>query len=274
MANSFYINNSLLWDNSHLGVFNKVISDQRSIGMIKYFEITLPQGKIFCRMKRAKNLFPCILEEIKKAFDIPHQGIHRITIGKKEWLLYYVPISATGEVIIEDCLSKIENKNVLRKDQTFRGEVRKTIVFCEILSLSNTRESSIYLRQGVNNNYVPISINESLAKLNNATTHDFSILTKVLLTNWFEDEMTPSIIVKELIAAAILKINNSFYNKLCSENKMDKYVSEETDLSVNISRIRYKIDEIIKEYDNNFIWYSFFIINRIMRYGELEFEDF
>lgn len=250
------LNNKLKWDGSHLGSYIRAITHEWTLEGIRYYGITLPigwsgdlpSGIIYCIAIRAKNSFPYIVEEIKEVFGLPRCGLHGINIDRREYIIYYVPISTSGKPVWETPLSRLDSRHVLRKDQYFRREVQKIIAFCDILSLYGTGEPSIRIRPGSNNTYVPISINESTTTLLKANEYDYSILSKTLFLKWFGEETCMSDVVKELV------------------NYHPEWMTSERSLAVICSEIRSKVDEIIKRYDVSYLWYSNFIVDRMSRH--------
>jgi len=260
------LNNRLSWNGSHLGSYMGIITHKWSLEGNCYYGITLPQGWspednipggiIYCMASYTKNLFPCIVEDIKTIFGIPRRGFHRINIDNKEYILYYVPISIKGEVIWETPLNRLDSKHPLRKNPLFRKEIQKIIAFCDILALTNTGEKSIRIRPGINGNYIPINVNESTTTIYKTDTYDYSILTKTLFSKWFGEETSIDDIVKEMVTHS-------------SENKIPTIRGVElltNNLTLISSEIRNKVNEIIKKYDINYIWYSCFIIDRMSRH--------
>lgn len=259
------INNSLKWDGSYLGSYISAFTHQWSVEGIKYYGITLPQGWseeipggiIYCTATCTKDVFPCIVEDIKSIFGLPRRGIHRITIDNREYLIYYVPISIKGQVIWETPLNRLDSKHVLRQDPIFRKEVQKIIAFCDILALSSTGEPSIRIRPGSNGKFIPISVNESTTTISKGADYDYSILTKTLFSKWFGEEISISNIVKEMVN----------YKSAYGPIKIPLIKgTESNELVVISSEMRNKVDEVIKKYDTNYIWYSYFIIDRMSRH--------
>lgn len=248
------LNNKLKWDGSHLGSYIGVITHKWVLEGIRYYGITLPvewsdtvpSGIIYCIAIRSKNLFPCIVEDIKEVFGIPRCGIHRINVDMQEYVIYYVPISTSGKPVWETPLNRLDSKHILRKDQTFKRKVQKIIAFCDILSLYGTGEPSIRIRPGVNNTYYPISMNENITTIAKASDYDYSIVSKTLFLKWFGEETCIGDVVIELVN----------YQK----------DSTERTLAVICSEIRNRVDEIIKKYDPTYMWYSNFIVDRMSRY--------
>lgn len=242
------INNLLKWDGSYMGNYNGIISNKWQCEGKDYYQLTIPNiGIIYCQGICTKSLFPCIVEEIKGIFKIQKRGIHRISIDNKDYIIYYVPVDISGTLIFETALNKLEASHKLRKDKNFRLLVQKIFVFCDILSLCNSNESNIILRPGVNGNYIPININLNNTTLtkNGLLESSAPIINKTNFNKWFGEETNINLIVKEIISDSLNCVDN---------------------LSIITSTLRSKIDNIIKKYDNEYIWYSYFIIDRLSKY--------
>lgn len=270
-AELIILNNQLKWDGSHLGKYIGAITNVWSAEGIQYYEIKLPEGwstkltggNIYCNANCVKDLFSCIVEDIKNIFGIPRRGIHRITLDNKEYVIYYVPISIKGEIIWETPLNRLDPKHPLRHNINFRKEVQKIIAFCDILALCNTGEPAIRIRPSTEGNYIPISINENSTSISKESTYDYSILTKTLFSKWFGEETSISDIVKEILQCKSKKLIISNQNNIPIINGTEK---ESNNLAIISADIRNEIDKIIKMYDNNYIWYTHFIIDRMSRH--------
>lgn len=289
-ASALILNNRLPWDGSHLGAHPEtIITHQWSLEGIIYYGVSLangwstehPSGTIFCTATCTKDVFPCIVEDIKPIFGLPRRGVHRITINNKEYVLYYVPISVKGEVVWETPLNRLDSKHALRKDPNFRKAVQKAIAFCDILALCNTGEPSIRIRPGVETQFVPISVNENNTTIisgGNSANYDYSILSKTLFTKWFGEETSISDIVKEMVDYQTHKaLDDNPEKKLALkvptvETKKNGMMEgpQRTNLAIISSEIRSRVDEVIKRYDINYIWYSCFIIDRMSRHLLIE----
>lgn len=250
------INDKLSWDGSHIGTYYKIITNKWTVGGVLYYKICFSDkdeigpGMILCSASCTKDPFPCIVEDIKTVFGLTRRGVHRISIDNKEYILYYSQITIAGLVVWETPLSKLNTKHELRTDYEFRKNVQKIIAFCDILALTNTKESSIKIRSGVNDTHVPICFNETTTSLLKDGSDNYSILTKTLFAKWFGEEVSLCDVLKELIEAKFGPISIQRTSRLCAIS----------------SDIRNQIDAIIKNYDTKYIWYSYFIVDRLSRH--------
>lgn len=241
------VNNRLKWDGSHLGQHNNAIINSFIVDGIRYYKLKIDVGIIYCSAICTKDLFPCIVEDIKEIFNIPRRGIHRITMDNYEYLLYYIPMSITGDLILETPLNRLDSKHYLRKNLKFRRNVQKIIAFCDVLALNNTNEIHIITRPGKNGEIIPINTNDAGTNIIKGKTYDYSIITKTLYLKWFGEETTMTEIIREMVD------NKSIITR---DNKLAEITCD----------IRNKINAIIKKYDDNYIWYSCFIIDRMSRH--------
>lgn len=274
------INNKLSWNGSHLGNHpeTRMIGQWEFQGTI-YSNIYLgngrSEGNIYCIATQSEDLFPCIVEDIKELFGIVRRGIHRITISGREYIIYNVPISKEGEVIWETPLNRLDAKNPLRNDATFRRDVQRVIAFCDIMALCGTGESSIIIRPGVEGKFIPISVNEKRTVITKSSDYDYSILSKRLFLKWFGEDTSINDIVKEMVhyqsgRNQITGIENSGLSAMGEQKQLIipvvKILGGNFDNLTLISvNMRNKINEIIESYDGNYIWYSNFIIDRMSR---------
>ena len=270
-VNPVILNNRLKWDGTHLGSYWKALTGKWTVEGIQYGRITLPSGwseksgnsgnftelpsgVIYCIIVKAKDSFPCIVEDIKAIFGLPRSGLHRINVDYQEYFIYYVPLSTSGELVWETPLNRLDGKHLLRKDPAFRKEVQKIIVFSDILALGRTGEPAIRIRSGSNGTYIPISMNENSTLIPKAVEYDYSIISKTLFLKWFGEETSTSDVVKDIVYAGSM-----------TQETMDQR-TDINNLAVTVSEIRNKVDTVIKRYDSNYIWYSNFIIDRMSRY--------
>ena len=252
------LNDYLPWDGSHLGNYDDVIVKQWLTNGLTYYIITLPQGwcntltdkqtqlkagVLCCTGVYSKNVFPCIVEELKPLFGLTKRGIHRIIINEKSYVLYYIPITVNGELIWETPLNQLDLRHSIRLNPLFRFEIQKIIAFCDLLSLTSTNESHILIRPGVGTSYVPISSNESNTTIVRGSDNDFSIISKVLFTRWFGEDTPIDIVVKSMVGYSV-----------------------QDNVTVTIAKLRDEIDNIIMKYDRKLSWYVHFILSRASKH--------
>jgi hypothetical protein len=241
MNEEVIINNDLPWDGSFIGKFPiSSIIYKWKLERTVYYKILMSttaefKNVLYCIPYKTKSKLPCIIDNIKHIFNIPKRGLHQIILGKSTYIIFFVPITKDGELVWETPLNRLKNDHFLRKDEKFSKKIRYMITFCDILSLSNTEENILRIRDKqtiINFNY-----NISLQK---EKVYDFTVISNRLYNKWFGDEFSIKDTVKEIF-------NYEDLDMICFD-------------------LREKIDEIIKKYDSNYIWYSYFIVDRVSRY--------
>jgi hypothetical protein len=241
------LNNSLPWDGSHLGS----VPDEATVKWLyegtEYCTIHIPQGIIYCIARRSPDLFSCIVEEAKSIFGLPKTGFLRVRIGSYEHTIYKVPVTDNGQVFWEPSLDRLGATHPLRLDDNFRRDVQKLLIFCDIMSLTSTRDSSIRVRIQPPDRYIPININEINTTLRKKIDYDFTILTKKIMLEWFGENANVYDILRDMIIQMEGPITTN-------------------NLTVVCHNIRIRLDIIINKYDKKYIWYSTFIIDRLSRY--------
>ena len=262
------LNNRLLWDGSHLGwhrgtrircKWEQEGTKYTRIDVEEGWSEGMPGGSIYCIAMCSKDLFPCIVEDIKRLFDIPRRGVHRIGIGGREYILYYVPISVRGEIIWETPLSRLDSRHPLRSDPIFRRDVQRVIAFCDILALCGTGEPSIRIRPGAHGKFTPISVNEKTTAIMKESNYDYSILSKTLFSKWFGEKTSICDVVKDMVKYQSVRQQNGVPIPHSPGGSSDN-------LAVISAGMRNKIDKIISSYDSKYIWYSYFVVDRMSRH--------
>lgn len=252
------LNDYLPWDGSHLGSYSDVILKQWLRNGLTYYIIILPQGwcssltdkqmqlqkgLLYCSGGYTKNIFPCIVEELKPLFGLTKRGVHRITINDKSYVLYYVPITVNGDLILETPLSHLDLRHSIRLDPLFKFETQKIIAFCDLLSLTSTNESHIIIRPGSGTTYIPINSNENATTIVRKPNNDFSIISRVLFTRWFGEDTPIDNIVKNMVGYSV-----------------------KDNLTVFITQLRQRVNDAIMKYDPALLWYAHFIFTRVAKH--------
>lgn len=254
------LNNVLPWDSSCLGIFPAtVIAVTWMAEGAKYYGITLPpewspihpSGTVFCMMTRTKDVLPCIIEDIKPLFGIVKRGLHRITIGSYQYLMYYVPVTNRNELVWETPLNRLKDSNELRKQPEFRKKVQQLIAFCDVLSLKTTGEPAIRIRNTSGGTYNLINVNMTKTSIPDQAVYDFSVITKTLHNKWFGEVTLVSDVVKEMV-----------HYRAGRKGR----ITVQDNLSQITAELRSKIDIIIETYDPRYIWYTSFIVDRLSRH--------
>lgn len=247
------INNKLPWDGSYLGHYSKAIVNEFLIERQRYYTMILPdRGLIYCLGYQTKDLFPCIVDELKTVFGLPRRGSHQLHIDNKLYLIFYVPLVNDKTIVWEAKLKLFENKHPIRSNQQFKEEMYKIIAFCEILALTSTSETKIIIRMNPDKSPFPVAINDKNSAVFKSPIYDPSILTKTLNDKWLSEDFNLPVIIRKLIN----------YDKLVSDSDID----ESNKNLIIISNLRKKIQEVIRKYDPHYLWYEAVIIERLSRY--------
>lgn len=229
------INYKYEWDNSYIGSFKKedILETWNECGE-KYIKLNNDKGIICGIIKKNKDNFCCIIEDIRELFGIKRRGINRIKIDNINYYLFYVNINENKQIIIETNIYKLKKDDKLRKDKKFIEKIRKIITIDYILNLKNCKERNIKIRK-IGEEYEPIAYNmeETIIDKNQ------DIIPKMMYDKWFGEEKTIKDVIKDIIKG----------------NKKKNII---------LTDLRNKIEQIINKYNKEYIWYSCFIIERIM----------
>lgn len=231
------LNEILTWDGAHLGVYPETaIIYKEKIYDREYCCIQLTDGRVYGMLVQTKNMLPCIIDELRPLFNIERRGLHRIKLNRKEYVIYYTPLSTHEKIIPDLPLNKIDKPERLRK------EIQNAIVFCDVLSLANTGIQSLRVRDtkvfNIND------INTTVTRPNQI--YDYSIISGPLFNKWFGEQASLTDICWNMICPNIINEN-----------------ADET--HIVLSSLRSAVQNVINKYDPNYIWLSYFIIDRLRR---------
>ena len=262
------INNHLKWDGTSLGIFtNSIFKKKWSFYGILYQELELDDDRsVVCIAKVLRDNFTFLIEDIKQIFGISHRKYHRLHVEKKEYIIYYVPVNDSLTPIFETPLNIADLRDEAKNggDPELRKKIQKVIIFNDILALCCSTETKIILRTNKDGSVSPIAINENSTALKKMKDFDYTILSKTILNAWFDENFSVSTAVKEILQGFIEKEN------LKLEEAIDKNIIGEEDRE-NIKHnlcmmyLKKKIEEVIIIRDKTYIWYSYFIMERINR---------
>ncbi len=256
------LNNTLDWDGGDLG--NAVIVHQWVYNKDRYYTVrlveneeerTLHPGVIHCKIDKGhSNSFVCLIEEIKDLFGVYRRGVHRVTINKKQVLLYYVPLTAaetssdigSDNIIYERIMCSLSRKDELRSDPEFRKDIQKLLAFCQITGLSGTSERNIVLRyDSTRESYLPVNVNNAPVK----SKRDRHALSMKVFDEWFGEHTNINDIVREMVGYKIYSISTA---GIIEDNMLR-----------TLYCMRESIDTTIQKYDPRYIWYSNVIVNKL-----------
>ena len=245
----------LPWNGSYLGAYTKdVILSKWIIEQTNYYSLILDYnnetGIAYGMMSKLKNNFPLIVEDIKHIFGLQARGIHTLKIQNVMYILYYVPFD-NNTLLWETPLYKITINNDLMTQPLFLEHVRKMWIFCDILALKETKESSLRVRKY---NYI-IHTNDICTLLESESV-DYSILPKTIFNKWFGEHVSMNAVMNSMITN--FSKENLLFSSL-EERSTFKTLAEIT------NNIRTAVEAIILKHDKQYVWYIKFIIERISK---------
>jgi len=243
-----------------LGIQNCIVNDSK--GGMELETQEYPEGYICCMAKMLKYsevMFACISEALKEVFGIKKRGLHWIQIDNKYYVLYYMQVTVSGEIVSEIQLNHIDNKHELRTHPIFKRDIQKIIIFRDILALTEITESVIRIRVGINDDYVPISCNEYRTKMMKNGVMDLSLISKTMFNKWFGEKTSISEIIEEMI-------DFHLYPEHCDTRDLEPKIKTPEILSILLFDIRNKIYSCIEKYDKTYVWYASVIMDRMSRH--------
>ncbi len=246
------LNGSLPWDGSDLGCYDiSCIVNAWSIGKSKYYMIYNHQlrGFIYCNIMRSKDAFPCIVEDIKKYFNLSYRTTHMLTIqsGTRmiKCIIYNISFNEDHAIRWETPLNMLDKQHYLRSNKEFILKVQQILIFNEMLSLNALSEFYINIHVE-NGKYIPAHYGTSSTSLTKTTgEYHTSGINRCIFNRWFANE-TPEKDVLVNLLQPLIPVNINQDN-----------------LPMIISIIRDHIEHIISKHDKYYIWYTQFIIDRI-----------
>lgn len=215
------------WDGSSLGEHpQSVVVQSTVVGKITYWLLEINNERALCSVKKSIGTYMCVVDEMKPLFGLQKLGTHRIKI-KKEYVLTREVEGEDGKPVIDPVLSTIPAERV----ESVRTEVQKILAYRDLLGIASSFERNIVLRDNC-----PISVREYSTVLDKSNT---GILSKRLLDKWF---------VEREVCEVIKKIAEYRGNpQRC------------------VANLRERMEGVINRVDKEWIWYSGFIVDRLMR---------
>ena len=182
----------------------------------------------YCLVRFCITILPCLIDELKTAFNLEKIGTHWIKYKGK--ILILLKLVSKDDIIIKDL-----TLDKLGYNESIRTEIQKIFVFRELLGLSQNFEKNIILRQ-VKKFIKPISFYE--AGMNPA--NEGKVIPNTILDKWFENSSLDEG-VKKLF---------SIHNK--------------EEITVLSHKLREQMDKIVERVDKNSILNVGEIITRII----------
>lgn len=181
-----------------------------------------------CIVKGCKNSLSCLVDELKKVFELPKLGTHWCRLNNKTYILIRCNKTKEGYIKEELTLNMIDTYTPI-----MRMQIQEVFAFRELLGVTCSYESSIIIRENKSGAY-PISFNEP-----NMMTGDIKVIPITILDKWFEETSIDDVV-----------------KRLCRIQNIDK-------LANLLYELRKKIDEIIERVDRRAITFKNCIIDRI-----------
>lgn len=194
-------------------------------------------SRTYCIVRKMKNITPCIVDEIKGIFGIQKTGTRWFMRNDDVYILFKCVFDTKNDRILLDIpVSEIDDKslNSFFPGRTLKDNIRRLIVFRELMSIEKTRMKDILLRVKENGARL-ISDEEGKVKFGDCINTSTDIITQ-----WFGGDET-----------FLLKV-------LCSilpEKKLS--------LERRLYSLRVKLEEVINRIDKNSVWLVSSIIGRI-----------
>lgn len=178
------------WNGTFLGTFEpSIIKAEKKSGKRRYVQLQLGEENFLARIQQSRQpSFSNLVDELKAIFGLPKWGTHRLIIGSKLYLLTRLTLREDGYILEYPNLTQT---NIIRTDE-FKKQVQNILVFRDLLALSSTSETSLYIREGY-----PMSSCETGFKMD-AVTNGKTVLSPRLLKTWF-DETEPKTVLCRLL---------------------------------------------------------------------------
>lgn len=133
----------LEWNGTYIGKITKQNIEQ--IVKFKgdtYWKLNYNNIKLFVLAKSSKNLYPCIIDELKPIFHIPKLGTHYCHLGSRLHILIRVISHTINDISVDIKLNEINYNDLL-----FSEKVKNIFAFRELLGITVTTGNSIRIRR-------------------------------------------------------------------------------------------------------------------------------
>lgn len=237
------MDNPFKWDGSDLGVIN----DEHIIAYAYsdhsnelYWQLNINEHITIGIVKRSNNTFPCIIDELKKVFNLPKVGTHRFQYKNIMYIFMKALITSDFHIQEEYTLDQLPFSDIFN-DKSFINQIQEIFVFRELLGIVKSYENSIRIRSvSFTNKFniikpYPLSFHEPKFCDNTLT----KVIPKTILDKWFKNTDI-SIVARRLIN-----------------------ISNPDDIPYILHNIRSQLESIILRVDKNAIWCLTFIMERI-----------
>ena len=241
------IPSSLPWDGSYLGRFEpECILREIESGKKRLVLLHIGYRGYYCLLFRAvsasRAAFRCMIDEMKEIFGLRKWGTHRIHIGRTLYFARRVPVDIWGFPCPEFRLLdvKVSSPLIVR-------EIQRCFLFREILSLSCTNQANVVLSQ--ENDWVARSTGETTTTFQRRT-RDVSILSDGIIHTWFPNDE-----VEEIALTLLQRSRSSLFLRSRTERNLCSLIED----------IRMELERTIIRLDREWIWYSAYILDRLVR---------
>lgn len=228
------------WDGSYLGTFPvDIIKASHKSRLGRYCQIQIDKARGIGILRPSKNLYPCLIDELKTVFNLIKHGTHSLKINNQLFIFtrLLTKKKKNHEVILEDLSLKDLKINPQQMDLVFRQQIQELLAFRDILAISRSYEGSIYIRVPDNRRPYPISIREYTMNF----THRNSMLSHAMMKKWFDDRSVSDVLI------CMLRID-----------------LDQLDMPFLLAKYRSEIEEVFNRIDKKLICSSLFILERMM----------
>ena len=167
-----------MWDGSYIGKLNRSDADIYRLNGRNYWVFYLENRTIACTVSYSSNNLQCVLDELKSDFCISKTGTHSCHINNRYAVICRVPME-DNKLIMDTPLSKVKG-DVEEGDY---DEIRKVIIFREMLGILGTTNSSVVIKH-INGSNCIASVREREMGINTN-----SIIPTSMWEEWFGESL-------------------------------------------------------------------------------------
>jgi len=224
------------WDGSNITDFilnENIIIEEGKYNKKTYWKIIKDNVYEICLVKTSTNTFPCLIDELKIAFDLEKIGTHWIKFKSKIMILKKLEI--WGNIVLEEL-----TLNKIKFNKYLEAEVQKIFIFRELLGMTANFEKNIILRnKGL---YIkPISFNDN----NMAPYSEGKVIPETIINKWFKNSSLNEAILKMFgtknINFVLLKLKSEL-EKICLRVNKDLIINIDEILTRIRSRMQFIVD--------------------------------
>lgn len=234
--------NPYKWDGSNLLYFSKrhiicEFKDEKT--KLKYWAINYCNNQTICIIKSAKNVAPCIYDELMPLFGLSKMGTHYVILGVKIFILYRVQTIAYNQYIPELFLSNLTKQNF---HSICYQQIRKIYVVRDLIGVTHTTDSDIIVR--FLNGTIPYFI----------SMKTYGIIGDQIIESTISETCKNKWFIENGEEISVRQIYKDLFTEIKSSEDIHNYI---TSLSI-------KIDHIIERIDKNLCYIQTLICKRIL----------